>query len=240
MYKEFAEIYDIYMENENQIWADKIVQIWDIFGQNINTVLDLGCGTGALTSLLYKKGYKIMGIDNSIDMLMIAQNNNPDILFLNQDIRDFDIYNKVDSIISTSDVFNYILSLDELKKVFNKANIFLNPKGLFIFDINTKYKFENLGNENYSDIREDSAFIWENFYDNKKKENKYILNIFTKIEDNIYEKNEEIHIQKAYEISEIKSLLEETGFIVKDILDGYGNNKINEKSERALFIAIKP
>lgn len=171
-------------------------------------MLDLGCGTGSLTELMARSGYDMIGIDNSGEMLQIAMNKRNasglDILYLLQDMRGFELYGTVRAVISICDSMNYMMEYEELVEVFRLVNNYLDPKGVFIFDLNTEYKYrEMLADNTFAEDREESSFIWNNFYDEEDKVNEYDLTLFVK-EGELYRKFEETHYQRAYSLDEVR------------------------------------
>ena len=168
-YTDFAYIYDKLIGQDYEKWADYIE---DIFAKNNlkpSLVLDLGCGTGSITNILAKRGYDMIGVDISPDMLNVAREKATeeglDVLYLCQDIREFELYGTVDAIICTLDVLNYITDPDDLKQVFRLVRNYLNPDGIFIFDINTEHKLKNtLGNNTFITDEEGVFYSWENEY----------------------------------------------------------------------------
>ncbi|MBO8433798.1 MAG: class I SAM-dependent methyltransferase [Tyzzerella sp.] len=244
VYESFASVYDIFMgEIDYDSWVSYIEKIWEKEKLSPEIVLDLGCGTGSVTERLAKKGYEMIGIDLSEDMLSNARdkayNENLDILYLCQDMREFELYGTVNCILSLCDSLNYITDEEELLKVFKLVDNYLHPKGLFIFDMNTEYKFKNIYADNtYAETTENSAYIWENFYDENEKINEYYMNFF--IEDDEtggYERFEECHYEKAYSIETVKSLIEKAGMEFVAVYDAYTFNPPREDSERLFFVA---
>ncbi len=209
-YTDFAYIYDKLIDQDYEKWADYIEEIFKKHGVKPNLVLDLGCGTGSITNILAKRGYDMIGVDLSPDMLNVARDKameeNLDVLYLCQDIREFELYGTVDAIICTLDVLNYITKPEDLRLVFALVKNYLNPDGIFIFDINTEYKLKNvLGNNTFVNDENGIFYTWENEY-NEKISNQY-LTFFAEIEDGLYERFDETHIQRAYAIEEIKEFL---------------------------------
>lgn len=244
IYENFAEVYDTFMENipYNQ-WLTYIEKIWQKFNLKPKLIADLGCGTGNLTIPLAKKGYELIGIDASYQMLAKAREKsikeNVNILYLEQDMRDFELYGTVDCIISMCDSINYILEEDELLQVFKWVNNYLEPKGLFIFDINTIYKFQNiLADNSFSQTNEKSAYTLENYFDNEEMINEFYTNFF--IEDtktSLYHRFEEIHYEKAYSIEKIKELIEKSGLKLLAVYDELTFNEPKKDSQRVFFVA---
>ncbi len=161
------------------------------------------------------------------------------ILYLQQDMREFELYGTVDCILSICDSINYILEEEELLQVFKLVNNYLEPKGLFIFDINTTYKFKNiLASNSFSETTEDSAYTLENYFDEDESINEFYTNFFIKDEStNLYHRFEEIHYEKAYEIEKIKELLEKAGLKFLAVYDEITFNEPKENSERVFFVA---
>ena len=242
-YTNFAKVYDLFMDNvPYDKWVERIRDI--LHKENIfdGLICDLGCGTGAITERLANIGYDMIGIDNSYDMLDIAMEkkyaSGNDILYLCQDMREFELYGTVRAIVSGCDSLNYIQDLSGLEEVFSLVNNYLDPGGLFIFDMNTVYKYQNiLGENTFSEVRDQAAFIWENTYDNNKRINEYDLNLFIKLEDDIYKRFEERHVQRAYTFDEIVSAINSSNMQLEKYLDADTYGDLRENTERILFIA---
>ena len=185
-YTGFAEVYDVFQDNvPYEEWCSYVTGLLKEYQVMDGLVLDLGCGTGSLTGLMARSGYDMIGIDNSGEMLQIAMNKRNasglDILYLLQDMRGFELYGTVKAVISICDSMNYIMEYQELVEVFRLVNNYLDPKGVFIFDLNTEYKYrELLADNTFAEDREESSFIWNNFYDEEDKVNEYDLTLFVK------------------------------------------------------------
>ena len=241
-YTGFAEVYDTFMDNiPYEEWTAYIREILMDYDITDGLVLDLGCGTGTMTELLAGYGYDMIGVDNSEDMLEIAmekkQQSGHDILYLRQDMREFELYGTVRAIVSACDSLNYITEPEELKEVFRLVNNYLDPKGLFLFDFNTEYKYrEILGDTTIAESREECSFIWDNYYDEEEKINEYDLTLFVQ-EGKLYRKFEETHYQRAYTLKEMKELLKEAGLKFVTAYDAFTKNMPDEQSERIYVIA---
>lgn len=242
MYNKFSSIYDKFIGIDYPEWILYIESIWAKFGVSPHLVLDLACGTGNFTVALSDKGYDMIGVDSSVQMLSQAQSKaeGKDILFLLQDMREFELYGTVDACICMVDAINYILEEDELSEVFRLVHNYLNPDGLFIFDINTVYKFKHvLGENSFCDISDDDAIIWENYYDEGLGINEYLVNIFTSTDNGLYERHEEVHKQRAYEADVIAKKLVGAGFELLGTYDALSFNAPKKGSEKILFVARK-
>ena len=241
-YTGFANLYDLFMDNiPYQQWSEYLISLLKSYGINEGLILDMGCGTGNITEPLAKAGYDMIGIDNSEDMLGIAMDkrydSGLDILYLCQDMREFELYGTVAAAVSICDSMNYILEYDELVQVFKLVNNYLDPNGLFIFDLNTIHKYENIGDTTIAENREEGSFIWENTYFSDKHLNQYELTIFTKDEDNRYTKYEETHLQRGYTLDQIKSALTEAGMTYVTSYSAFTTNDVSENDERIYVIA---
>jgi SAM-dependent methyltransferase len=239
-YSSFAQVYDLFMDNvPYETWADRIEEILKRYGMKDGILLDLGCGTGKLTRLMEEKGFDMIGVDNSVEMLDIArEQSDPSILYLLQDMREFELFGTVRAIYSACDCLNYILEEEELREVFSLVNNYLDPGGLFVFDINTPYKYEKLLAENtFAETREEGSFIWENYYEKEEQINEYDLTLYIKEADGKFQRFEETHFQKCYELSTIQRLLEEAGLEFVAMYDAYTKEPVSEESEKVLFVA---
>lgn len=245
MYKRFADIYDTLTHDINYIkWADYLQSAFLKFEIKPKLVLELGCGTGSMAIELSKRNYEMIALDSSIDMLAKAykkaQENNVDVLFLNQDMRNFELYGTVDVVVCLLDSLNYITSLDNVKKVFKLVNNYLNPGGIFIFDVNSPYKLSKvLGNETFYELGEEISWIWESTYDSHDKITTFDLTFFVKQQNGMYERFDEIHQEKAYYSEDIKNALEYSRL---KLLGEYGDLSFNppqEDEERIFYIAQK-
>lgn len=245
-YTAFCEVYDEFMDNvDYEAWAGFICERLREHGISSGLVLDLGCGTGTLTELLAGRGFDMIGVDGSEDMLMRAQEKKAfsgnDILYLLQDLSGFELYGTVRGIVSVCDSLNYLTEKEELARAFALASNYLDPGGVFIFDMNTEYKYrEVIGNTTIAENRENASFIWENLYDEEEKINEYLLTLFLKRRDDLYERVQELHVQRAYSLQDICGLLEEAGLKPEAVYDDYSLCRPAEKTQRWTFVAVKP
>ena len=242
-YTSFAQVYDLFQDNiPYEEWADYLKSLLNEYGVKDGLVLDLGCGTGSITELLAKAGYDMIGVDNSEDMLEIAMDKRSrsglDILYLLQDMREFELYGTVKAAVSICDSMNYILEKEDLVQVFKLVNNYLDPEGIFLFDMNTVHKYRDiLGDTTIAENRDEGSFIWDNSYDEEEGLNYYELAVFLPREDGLYEKSEEVHCQKAYPQEEIETLIKEAGMELLAVYDAYTLNPATEDSERLFFVA---
>lgn len=244
-YTSFAEVYDQFMDNvPYREWADFLQEILQKEGINDGLVLDLGCGTGSMTEELAGRGYDMIGVDNSEDMLEIAmekrQESGHDILYLLQDMQEFELYGTVRAVVSVCDSVNYVTEKEELEQVFRLVNNYLDPGGIFVFDFNTEYKYrEVLGDRTIAENREDSSFIWDNYYYEEEHMNEYELTLFIQEADQkeLYHKYQETHFQRAYTLEEIRELLEKSGLRFVAAYEDYTKKAPGKGSERICVVA---
>lgn len=239
-YTGFASVYDLFMDQvPYEEWCDCLTEILQEYGIYDGLVLDLGCGTGKFTRLLAQKGYDLIGVDGSGEMLEAAmrQEENPDILYLQQDMREFELYGTVAAVVSLCDSMNYITEYKELVQVFRLVNNYLDPGGYFIFDLNTPYKYrELLADNTFAENREDCSFIWENTYDDETELNEYALTLFVRGEDGRYERFEEFHYQKAYAIETVEKAAAEAGMEFIAVYDAFTREEPSDTGERVYVI----
>ena len=223
-------------------WVSYVEKLWNRFDLKPDIVCELGCGTGNISLRLAEKGYETIGIDISADMLseakMKAEQNGTDVLFLLQDMREFELYGTVNSILCLCDSLNYITDDEDMQQVFNLVNNYLHPGGLFVFDLNTEYKFKEIYGENtFSETDEDAVYIWENYYDEEERINEYYLNFFMKNETGTYDRTQEEHFERAYSLDEIKRFIEKSGMKFEAAYDAFTFEPVKENSERIYVVA---
>lgn len=239
-YTSFAEVYDMFMDNvPYEEWSRYLTELLKEYRIEEGVVCELGCGTGKMTRLLADAGYDMIGVDMSEDMLAIASMENPQqILYLCQDMRELELYGTVAAVVSVCDSMNYLLEEDDLLEVFQRVNEYLEPGGVFLFDLNTIYKYETLlGEATICENRPEGSFIWENYYDAEEQINEYDLTLFIQEKENLYRKFEETHYQRGYSMEKIRTLLEEAGMEFVTAYDACTKNPPREDSERIYIVA---
>lgn len=243
MYAGFAAVYDMFMDDiPYEQWAEYVCGLLREQGITDGLVLELGCGTGSMTQLLAEAGYDMIGVDRSPEMLQAAvekrDESGLDILYLLQDMRAFELYGTVRAVVCVCDSLNYITEPEDLLQVFRLVENYLDPGGIFIFDLNTVYKYEEiLGDCTIAEDRDAASFIWENEYDTAERLNVYQLSVFLREEDGRYSKYEEMHIQRAYAVEDVKDLLEKAGLEFVTVYDAFTRQPVRQDSERVYFIA---
>ncbi len=252
-YTGFAAVYDIFMDNvPYEEWGVYIHDMLCKYGVKDGLVLDLGCGTGTMTEILAGYGYDMIGADNSEAMLEIAVEkrieSGHDILYLLQDMREFELYGTVRAVVSVCDSVNYVTEPKELEEVFRLVNNYLDPGGIFLFDFNTDYKYrETIGNCTIAEDRGECSFIWDNYYYEKERLNEYSLTLFIQEKNpdethpdhmtQLYRKYKEIHYQRGYTLKEIRGLLENAGLVFEAAYDMDTKEKPSDMAGRICVIA---
>ena len=251
-YTGFAAVYDRFMDNVPYAeWAEYVRELLEGYGIRDGLVLEIGCGTGTMTELLAGYGYDMIGVDCSEEMLDAAMEKREasghEILYLLQDMREFELYGTVRAVVSVCDSVNYILEEQELCQVFALVNNYLDPGGIFLFDFNTDYKYrEILGDRTIAEDREDCAFIWDNFYDEEERINEYGLTLFIRkgaeggpsgqgeslSGDGPFWRFQETHFQKGYTLEEIQAALQHAGMEFLGAWDADTKGEPHGASER--------
>ena len=226
-------------------WADYIEQHFRKRGLPGKTVLDLACGTGSLTRELALRGYEMIGVDLSAEMLAEAAEKNRNVgeispMFLCQPMEKLDLYGTIDACVCCLDSVNYVISPKKLQKAFERVHLFLMPGGLFLFDVNTQEKLEGLDGQVFLDETEDAYCVWRAEYSRRSRICSYFMDIFQlDRETGQWDRGEELHRERAYTIPELTGFLEQAGF--RDI-KVFGNLKLRRPKpgeERVFFVARK-
>lgn len=264
-YTDFAMVYDTFMdETPYEEWCEYIVgllrkyedlsavenELDEKLRQERGTILELGCGTGTLTELLAHRGYEMIGIDNAPQMLQIAMEKRAqsglDILYLLQDMQSFELYGAVGAVISVCDSVNYLLDEEDVLQTFRLVNDYLLPRGIFVFDFNTVYKYaEVIGDTTIAENRENCSFIWENYYHEEEEINEYDLTIYVREteapeeDEPRYRRFQETHYQRGYRLEEMLRLVEEAGLDFLEAIDADTHGAVSGESERIYIVACK-
>ncbi len=247
IYDMIAPFYDAVNSDINySLWADFIEKIVEKYSQKKpELVLDLGCGTGKMTLELARRGYDMTGIDISTEMLDIARKEaeisglEKSILWLCQDMTEFELYGTVDLAVSCLDCINHLKNTNDLKKCFVLVHNYLVPDGLFIFDINGKHKFENIYADNsYVMEQDEDVCIWQNYYNKKNGLCDFYISLFKEERDGRYTRYDSIQTEKMYTLRSIKSYLCKCGF---EFIGAYSDFDLNESSDSddRIYIAAR-
>ena len=242
-YEDFALVYDTFMdETPYDAWCERVTGILKRHGIEDGLVLDLGCGTGSMTERLAQAGYDMIGVDLSGRMLDIAlkkrEKSGLDILYLQQDMREFELYGTVRAVVCLCDSLNYLLEEEELKETFRLVNNYLDPDGLFLFDFNTVYKYGTvIGDSTIAENRDDCSFIWENYFEEESGLNEYDLTIFLREQGELFRRFTETHVQRGYTPETMRRLIGDAGLLWVSAVDGDTGGPVTEESERIFAVA---
>lgn len=244
-----SEIYDQWQDtNNSSVWADYTEKLISIHGtkksgDGVNQsllLLDLGCGTGSFAIEMAKRGYDVLGIDLSFDMLAIAKEkeNADKVQFILQDITNMKLYGTVDVMVCYLDTINHVLDEKKLERFFRLCQNYLNPDGLLIFDLATKYYFENIiGNQFFYDIKEQYTLLWENKLNKTKNLSVSELTFFIEQLDGSYIRGEETIKEKIYTEAFIENLIKDSNLTLLKKYDELNLKKASDVSKRIFYVA---
>lgn len=246
-YTGLSALYDMLMDDvAYDAWAERLDTL---FKQTLAEaprvrVADCACGTGALTVRLKKMGYDITGSDISEDMLRVAYDKAMKaglrIPFAHMDMTELQVMRPVHAVNCSCDGVNYLTAMERVKRFFTAAYCALLPGGILTFDVSTRYKLEQvIGCNTFGEDRESCTYLWQNTYDPENKLAEMRLAFFTPAPGGTYKRFDETHIQRAHSHRELTNALNECGFALIGAYDGLTDEPVNEKSERALYVAKK-
>ncbi len=225
-------------------WADYLEGHFKKWGIPGSTVLDLGCGTGSLTHQLASRGYEMIGVDLSPDMLMEAMDKCGDLegvppIFLCQSMDKLDLFGTMDACVSCLDSINYVTDSKKLQKAFQRVHLFLMTGGLFIFDVNTVEKLEGLDGQVFLDETEDTYCVWRAQYSRRTHLCQYFMDIFQQDVSGLWERGHELHQERGYTVDELTQYLQEAGFTAIRHYGSLSMRKPKEGEQRIFFVAQK-
>lgn len=246
VYRNFASIYDRLMQDvPYKGWVSYLARLFAKHNIEPAEILDIGCGTGNVTIPLAEMGYHLTGLDMSPEMLSVAEEKaraaGLGINWLCQDMREMSLGNlQFNVVISMTDSLNYLSSADELQNVFKKVYTLLKDGGWFIFDLNSAFKIKEVfGNNVFTLLEDDIAYVWENNYDKAGRTCYMDLTFFVREADGRYRRFSEEHSETAYEISEVRGLLEQAGLSVCAVYEEDSFREPAATAERIYFLAQK-
>ena len=240
-YEAIPKVYErLNSEIDYEGWADFFEACFDRYlPERPGLVLDLACGTGSMTRTLARRGYDMIGVDGSENMLAqaYAASEGGRILYLLQDMRSFELYGTVGAVTCCLDSVNYLLTPEDVKKTFSGVHNYLDPDGLFLFDVNTPAKLEGLDGQVFLDETEDTYCVWRTEFDEKKRLCYYGMDIF-RLEGEHWQRSFEEHIEYAYEPAELQQWLAEAGFTR---IRSYGDRVLRapKEAEQRIYFSAK-
>lgn len=248
-YEVFASVYDELMDNiPYDDWCTYIIEVLQKYGVNNGLICELGCGTGEITERLADAGYDMIGIDNSYEMLEVANEKKLDtshesILYLMQDMREFELFGTVNAIVCVCDSINYLTELSDITHVFRLANNYLESKGVFICDFKTRHYFRDVvADSTIAEDRDDVSFIWDNYYDAETDINELTLSLFIPEADDsdnapLYRKFQEFHYQRGLTLDDMRKCVSDSGMELVAMYDAFTFEPATDSSERVYVIA---
>lgn len=245
-YGPLAFCYDRLMaEVDYDAWVDFYEKCFAKYAVSpVKAVTDIGCGTGNLTLPLARRGYAMTGLDISEEMLSLAahkaETEAARVLFLSQNMTAFDTGAPADAVICGFDGVNYLLSSDEVYACFGSVYENLKENGLFVFDLSTPYKYENvLGNQVYTYEYDDLFVCWQNCYHEKSGFCDFLLTFFRKDKNGLWHRSDEVQRQRRYAERTIRALLDKAGFELLETCEDIAFTPVSKTGEREFFIARK-
>ncbi|MEE1321757.1 MAG: class I SAM-dependent methyltransferase [Acutalibacteraceae bacterium] len=244
-YGDFAYYYDLLTENVD--YESRCNYIHSLLAENgigKGILLDLACGTGTASFLLSQKGYDMIGVDASEEMLSVAQEkkaeSGEDIIFLCQKMEELDLFGTINGAVCTLDSINHVTNEATVKEIFRRVSLFMEDKGIFIFDVNTPFKHrEILGNNTFVYDMDEVYCVWQNSTDSELLTG-ISLDIFEKDEeDDVYYKYSEQFCEKGYSLSDIENWVKEYKFDVIGIYEEMTKKPVKEDTQRAVFVLRK-
>lgn len=245
-YESLALRYDaLTADVDHEAWADYLEKHFSRCPIPIRTVLDLACGTGEMTCLLARRGYEMIGVDLSAEMLMVASEKARGLtgvippMFLQQPMEELDLYGTIDACVCCLDSVNYVTRPELLARAFRRVHLFLMPGGLFIFDVNTPEKLRGLDGQVFLDETEDAYCVWRAEYSPRRRICTYAMDVFRHTGGDLWERGTELHEEYAYEPQQLEEMLRQAGF---GHIKQYGERKMRPPKageERIFFVARK-
>jgi ubiquinone/menaquinone biosynthesis C-methylase UbiE len=244
-YTSLAKLYDSFsFDISAKEWAGYIDTL--LKKRSVSTtaqMMDAACGTGSITLELYKLGYNIMALDISSEMLEVASKRFAEagagIRIVNQDLKNININKKMDAVICINDALNYLVNDDEVTEAFSSIYSSLNPCGTFLFDISSEYKLRSMHDKTFFEENDEGLYIWNSYFDEEKKTLTMELSLYSHVQNDLYEKSLETHVQKAHEASFLKNALWKAGFTDIKVYECFSQNAPKDDTNRIQFSAVK-
>lgn len=238
-YSSFSEFYDKLMCNvDYERRAEYVMSLFRKFDKTPSLLLDLACGTGNFTRLFKTENTDVIGVDPSVEMLNIARQKSPQILFLNQSAEELDLFGTVDGAVCLMDSLNHITEYENFKKALCRVSLFLEKGRLFIFDLNTQYKHNNILANNAFVYEEDDVFcVWQNQTEDSLTD--IYLDFFIKNEKDMYLRECEEFSERAYSKRQVVDAVNASGLRVEAIYEELSLDEPADTSQRVFYVTRK-
>ena len=241
-YETLAGAYDALTEDvAYEKRADFLEKLLHRGGRTPRTVLDLACGTGTLTWLLARRGYEMIGVDGSAEMLAQAQQKTSGAaeiapLFLHQSMPKLDLYGTVDAAVCCLDSINYLTRPADVRRTFARLHLFIAPGGMLVFDVNTPAKFAALDGQVFLDETDDTYCVWRT--EVSRGLCTYYIDLFRR-SGRTWQRSLEIHEERCYTPAELTAWLTEAGFADIRIYGDLRRRAPREDEQRIYFACVR-
>ena len=236
----FSALYDVFTDDVN--YAERAEYICRILARNgisDGAILDVACGTGSLSEEFLRKGFEVIANDISVSMLNIARDKlsayGDKVLILCQDMCELDLFGTVDAAVCSLDSINHLLEEDDVKKCFDSVGKFINPGGIFIFDVNTPEKLRAMDAQVFLDEDDDVYCVWRGEFNEETNICSYGMDLFQR-EGNLWRRSFEEHREYAYSAGQLVGYLKKAGFTHIRV---YGDRRMEAPAEGEQRIYIK-
>ncbi|MFJ7854293.1 class I SAM-dependent DNA methyltransferase [Peribacillus frigoritolerans] len=245
-YERFAYVYDELMKDAPyEKWLMILTAKLEQYGIGGRKVLDLACGTGEMTVELAQHGFEVTGVDLSDEMLLVANEKavklGLSIPLFQQNMAELEGLGQFDCVTIFCDSLNYLRDEEDIVKTFSRVREHLKDGGLFMFDIHSLYKMEEIFSDHTFAVNgEEVSYIWDCFPGEEPYSVEHDLSFFVRDDESgLYDRFDELHYQRTYPVEQYKKWLEQAGFTVSEILADLEEAPLVTETERILFVASK-
>lgn len=233
-YDEFAWLYD-------RRWGEISLAFEPVLDRLVldslpagSQILDLACGTGQLAAHLAERGFEITGLDSSAGMLAIARTRAPKGRFIQADARSFALPGRFDAVISVFDSLNHIMTVGELRSVFDQVLNALVPGGRFVFDLNTVDAVGSTHSETL--IGEDHVALVRTGFDPPTRVLTFEAIVF-RPQGSLWERSDVHLLQRCHDEVEVRDALTEAGFVDVEVTS---SQELGHRPGRLFYAARTP
>ena len=239
-YHALAESYDrLTNDVDYEATVDFYMQILTKEGVKPRTVVDLACGTGSVTEILARRGFPVIGVDMSEEMLTVATMKTMDLkprpMFSCQLLQELRLPKAVDMAVCALDSLDYILDPKDCREAIRRAYKCLNPGGIFIFDVNTPEKLRAMDGQVFLDENEDTFCVWRGEFDEQTNICSYGMDLFRR-QGKEWQRSFEEHQEYAYSATQLVGYLKDAGFTRIEV---FGDRRLEPPAEGEQRIYLK-